>query len=571
MDSRSLRMIKVYSNICILQVFLTIFFVLGVRFLYYSRISSLFFWCGYLFISYITILNITSNSSNNQKLFSIIMYSLSIHLIVPLVQPVGVVWDSDAIHAAQSAQLITEQKIWIPGIGTGSAKKFCSYYPSLPLLETFLNYLTSIDVPIIQQYLMLIYAPLFLTGFFLFMRKAIANSDLAILSTFFYATNPVLVFMTTYTAYQGLGYILMSFILALYIRPKKRITISLSYFLSIILILTHPLSSYNLIFFFVIVSIFSYISKQKSVNFNIHVKLSFILFLLVSLASWLIFIAIVSSHADTMLELIQSLLKFHTAIEGELLHLHGSKGSFFERFFNYIGLAIFVCLCLIGGVTSWRVKRRLEFYLSIFGISIGFIVYYILPTHLHDRDFRYRLLDYAYLYLIPAAVIGALQIGSILSHKFRGKGLYVYTILILLITPSTIITLIPEPYYTAHPPLTKSNDVFLYSMEWMATAQWVGHFVPSNIKISGYGFTHYISGVARREINRTYFLDFISHYGSTLTDQNFLIVIDNTILKFGSAQFNFSVEDLKWIQSDMNLLYNNYHISNYLKPKKGYP
>lgn len=568
--------VRVTSFYLLLEAVLTLVFVLGVRSLYYSRLSVPFFWCGYLSISFLTIRNITSGSSINQKLLGIILYSLSLHLIVPLVQPIGIVWDQDAIFTGQVVQLITEQKNWVPGAGTGAAAEFYSNYPLLPLLEVSLNYVTSIDVYLIQQYLMLVYSPLFLTGVFMFMRKATGNSDMAILSSFLFATNPFFEFVTTITAYQGLGYVFAFFALTL-LDSRRRQKIYLFLIFSFALSMTHHWSSYNLILFSVLLAVFFRLSKGKSVCFNVQTRHRLVLFLAVAVASWTIFIAAysLSLHADMLSELTQFMLQFHTAIEGELTHPFGPRGALIERFFNYLGLATFICLGLYGSITSLRRKRKLEAYLFFFGMAGSLLGYYIAPWQFVgvNTDIRNRLLDYAYLYAVPAATLGIWQLGSVrarashglrrnpknfLSRKCRTKGIYVVFILLLLLTPSTIIASFPKNYYTADVPLTAWSIDFIDSSKWMEATLWIRRFIPPGTPIwSSIIFDKYIEGIGRRPTENL--PDLLHQFPSPLE----VVVIHNLWVKLGDVAINFTVQDMEKIRANLNLVYNDGSIEIY--------
>ena len=555
----------------LLEIVLTSIFVIGVRSLYYSSLSVPFFWCGYLSISFLTILNIVSNSSINQKLLGIVLYSLSLHLFIPFVQPVGIVWDYDAIYTSQAVRQIMEQKTWVPGVGTGAARNFYSNYPILPLLEVCLSYVTSIDVSFIQQYLMLFFSPLFLTGIFLFMRKATGNLDLAILSTFLYATNPLIETLTTYVAYQGFAYVFVPFVL-LFFSGRWRKSAYLFVIFSITLALTHHWSSYNLIAFLVVVTIFLYISKRKSVNFSMPTRYQSIMFLVVVVASWQIFVATftIGRNVGVLSGLFQGLLQLHTAIEGEFTHSFvRAEGLFIESFFNYVGLATFVCMGLIGGITSLKNKQKLEEYLFVFGIGISFINYFVFPWHLFQfpPGMRNRLLDYAYLYTVPAAIIGAYQLRRFLSRRIGKNGIYILSLLFLLLTPSTIITSFDRHYFTFSPQEERKGYPLIHvnSTQWMEASQWVTVFVPPKIRILGDGSAkNYIGGLATREVDVMHLLDFLDDVKLGPLDQGNLVVFRYKILELGGDKyFDFTAEDLNKIQAHLNLVYTNQYIYLY--------
>lgn len=565
---------RVNSPYLLLEVVLTVVFALGVRSLYYSRFSVLFFWCGYLSISCITVLNITSSSSINKKLLSIVLYSFSLHLIIPLVQPVGVVWNPDAVFTTQAARLIMEQKTWIPGAGTGAARTHYSNFPPLPLLEVYLSYITSIDVSLVQQYLMLIYSPLFLTGVFFFMRKVTGSSDMAILSAFFFATNPIFEYFSGYTAYQGLAYVFVAFILVSLCGIQRRWAYLFLVF-SIALAFTHHWSSYNLILFLVLVAVFFHLSKWRSVRFNMRIRRLSVLFIIVIVASWLVFIAAftLTEQADTLRELMESLANLHTAIVGELTYSFGPKGLPIERFFNYLGLATFVTFGAYGSFISLKERRRLEAYLFIFGTGISFLNYFVFPWHLFltSSGGRVRILDYAYFYLVPAAVVGALQLRGLLSKRST-KGIYVFAVLILLLTPSTVITMYHRFYYTAHTPYElKGLNPNVATLEWMATARWVGLFAPPKIPIlGGIMAWMYVGATAMREVDFVQLPNFLNQLasGNSEPEETWrIVVIDNAMLRLGGDLFfDFAAENYNMAEAHLNLVYDNGAIKLFIHP-----
>jgi len=543
---------------------------MGVRFLYYSSNFAIpFLWCGYLTISYLTIRTIISNSSISQNLLSIIIYSLSIHLIVPLVQPIGVVWDHDALYTAQAVQLITRRESWVPGIGSDVSRDIYSKYPVLLLIEASLHYVTSIDLNLIQQYLMLIYSPLYLIGVFVFMKKATGDSHLAIFSTFLYATNPEIEFLTTYTSYQGLGYVFaMLVFLSFYGKHPKSVCIFLIF--SSILALTHHWASYNVIAFLVIVTIFLHKSKGKSITFNMPIWYGYISFLVIMVASWHMFVGVytIQWHVGVLSDLLQSILHLHTAIEGELTYSFGPRRPFIELFFNYLGLITFVCLGLVGSITSQKRRQKLESYMFLFGLSISFANYFIFPWHLFPFSvgMRTRIFDYAYLYMVPASIVGAFQIRSFLSRKLGKNEIYVFLILILLLTPPTIINF-PKQYYSFNVGEIKKGleTGHIGSTEWMETSQWFIDFVPVETGILGGTIArNFIGAIATRDVDVEYLPDFLNSVSSRYHKQSYVVVIHKTILDLqGDRVFNFTLEDMHKLQNYLNLLYNTHYILIY--------
>jgi len=560
----NIRASSIYISI---EIAFSCFFVLGVRFFYFSALSVPFFWFGYLTLSLLTILSISSKSSVGQKLLSVFVYSLSIHFIVPLIQPVGVPLDHDALYTVQAVRAV-QKGHWIPGQGTGDANLY-SLYPILLLTEVFLCHVTGVDVFILQQFLMLIFSPVFLMGMFLFIKKTTGDSDLAIISTFFFATNPIINAMTSKTAYQGLGYVFVSLVLLLFsFKSKKGVFLFLVF--STVLAMTHHLSSYNAIFFLIVVTFCVGILKTKSTNFNMQTNNGKLLFLIIVVASWTMLVAVsmASGYINVISALLQGSLHLQTAMAGELTgSFVGESASLIDKFFEYLGVAVVVCFGLLGSIASLTRRVKFEVYMFLVGIGISLLSFFVLPWQVFggSRELRSRVLDWAYLYLVPATVIGAIWFKDSVLQRIGKSGLYIFVLVLLLLTPATILAGLPKLYYTGSSPLERSNFGLVDGSKWLATAKWISQFIPVKTVIwSGGVGENYISGAYGRVTEPfEYFFDQFSSYSSGA------VVIHNLMISIGGLSYNLTLADLQRIQARLNCVYNDGPIGIYTRRTPG--
>lgn len=553
------------SSICLfIEIIFIPFFVLGVKNWYYSDFAVVFFWTGYFVICLLAVLNMIFNPSTWMKLLGIVVLTVSVQLLIPLNQPFGIPLDNAALFTSQSATNIVQQNHWVLGAGVGDAMKKYSNYPILLLLEVSLSFVTSIPVLVISQYLMLVYMPLFVIILFCFFKKVTGNSDLAVLASFLFATNPIVWALTGITAYQGLGYIFVALAL-LSFSSKSRRYAGLFCLFSIILAMTQPLSSYNLILFLLFSAVCLYALKSRSADFHLPVKGYSLLFLVIVVASYQAIVATSTVHLffSFLSTAISSTIgHFQTGIVGST-SLSSQSGSIVGTYLEYLGVAVISIVGLLGSVVSLKRGHRFESFLFIFGIGLSAASYFLPSWQVFGQGStgQGRFLDYAYLYLIPPALLGIVEFKNIVSRKYSRLGYFAIVMVFLMLVPSTVIGGLPQPYYTANSPLTPNNLSLLDGSQWMATGGWINQNLPSNYNIwcSSIG-TNFIEGVyGKTTQGLAYFLQALP---SNSTGSN-AVVVQYLSIGIEDINYNLTQSNLETLQTTMNCVYSNGQIGVY--------
>lgn len=563
----AIHKIKFTGSHLFMELILMTILAIGVPLLYESQLSVPFFWTLYIVISLITAFATVSAGSTNLRLLAILIYSFSLHLIIPLVEPVGITWNHDELFSTQAIKLIMSNNVWIPGAGTHVVREAFSYFPGLFIVEAAVSFVSGIDISLIQQYFMLIYSPLFLSIFFLFMKKATDNSNLALIGTYFFATNPIFEYFSAHNAYQGFGYVLVAIILLVSLRRIKEWRYMFLIF-SFVLVISHLWSSVILTAFLGVLWILRHLFKEKGIASSVVVNISDILLLVVLFFCWQIFIAttVLYDKADIIVTIFTQLTNLQTAIHGELQFAYGLKGTLNEMFFNYIGAATFLFLGLYGSIICFRNKMKTEAWLFLLGGGVNFINFFIVPWHLVGSvGIRRRIIDYAYLFVVPAAVIGSLRFKTQILSKFKKKGIYLFTFLLFLLTFTTILMAYPQFYYTkyADKHLDKPPNTWYHTEQWVSSANWVNHFVDSGTTIFGGAVAQdHIGSITIREIDTKHLKE--SLYESGLNNTR-LLVIHDMILKYGGdVLFNFTKTDYETALS-FNLIYDNSYVDLFMQ------
>jgi hypothetical protein len=370
----------------------------------FSERSYLFFWIG-LILCFLSVIAIGGNRKSNslKRVFALLLLGCALYLPVFLRNPESPIFQDELFHF-QSLELMKD-------LGTSHIPitffPIAGDYPGLEYVGLATLYTTQLSIDAIVRFLPLgLHLIMPVLAFYAYLALGLESSTAFYASLFYIANVGYFFFFSTFS-YGTLGIVLFLFIVLLSLEKNRRekgkaFNITSLLLLSIpSIVIVHHVSSAMAVIFLIILALFSYISKRRSLATNLAIY-SIILWF-----TWLIYRATLSvSYLYGNLEpRIATILNFilREQIRTHQLFLNSPLPTP-ERIIAYLYPVLFFSLC---AVSFWNIVYRKKYLyhhpdlftgyitLAIFGPLLWFILG---PFIISDSaEIVYRISPYLFL------------------------------------------------------------------------------------------------------------------------------------------------------------------------------
>lgn len=387
------------------------------------------YWLGLALIIASLLLLISSNVKYNkhEKLFLLEVCFFAVYLYsIPSLVEESVYFPDTWMHSSSSTSILIYGKYDQP------LDWYASVFPGAFIFQSIALLITNVDPIILMKYHPALFSILLVLTSYILLRKLLSDTRMIYLATIFLVSGSVWVFPKHFcpNSFALIWYLLIFFL----VFSRKTIkTIALCIFLGIVTIVSHPVTLPFLIFSilsiltgFALSRRFRILEKQRTLQRHWNLSYAFVLFLIVSWLTWLMFNA-----TDIMISLVDTTGRFFASLHEYLTWERPAERLLMTSPYLHLGQMLKITYSLLYGFagatgTSYLILKRYKkeharAFAALSWIMACFVVG-LTSAFLHGGEFFERPLVYGFVPLSALAAVG---------YKNRyGKVILISTLLI---------------------------------------------------------------------------------------------------------------------------------------------